>query len=272
MASAILCALGLNVAVAVVAVVVLTRVRLLSRPSPRPRQVSLPRVVCVEGILGAGKSTLLRAVKELGGDAVLVVPECVDLWRALPGHSTQEPLDAPAPTPTPTTFNILELYYADPVHGALPFQVLVLLTRARALRSALKEAAASAGAIKFVFVERSSGGDACFAHVSAQRGLMPPPWLAVYEFARAELDALLPRVDAHVHLDLCVNAATERVEQRSRPEERGVTVEYQRMVEAGLARWLSNRARDVPVLTLNAKEQPERLAAKVHAWLNRAFL
>jgi deoxyadenosine/deoxycytidine kinase len=202
-----------------------------------------PRIVGVEGIIGAGKSTLLDAVKRVMGEQVLIVPERLDLWRALPN------------THNHTNHNLLQDYYEDTRTLAIPFQLFVLLTRAEALKNALDRAQSSNGVVKLILTERSPGGDACFVHMLANSGVVPPAWYCMYRYAQGVLDDLVPRADAFIHLNASIATAQQQIRSRARSEEGGVSAEFQTTLMQTIHEWLAReQRRGVRVLTLNSND------------------
>ena len=200
------------------------------------------RIISIEGIIGAGKSTLLKALKRHMGDSVLVVPECVDLWRALP--------DAQDPS---QTHNLLDAYYQHR-ECAIQFQMFVLLTRAEALKKALCEAEKTKS-IRFVLIERSSGGDACFVQLMAKQHIVSHAWASAYEHARGIIDSFLPPVDGYINLDVGTETSIKQIETRGRSEERCVTSDFQNALAEIITRWLAEeRDRGLPILHLSADD------------------
>lgn len=197
-----------------------------------------PPVLSVEGVIGAGKSTLLGTLREHLGDDVLVVPESVGLWQAMPDGDA--------------THNLLAEYYRDPGRYAVPFQVLTLATRADALQRAMREVDAMWPwrRPRLVVTERSLDGDAVFADMLRADGAIPPPWYAAYRYMHALYGRLAPDADGVVDMGVPPEVATRRLRERNRSEEAGVDDAYQRRLHASMERWLEGERR--PVLRLSA--------------------
>lgn len=206
-------------------------------PAPAARLL----ILSVEGVIGAGKSTLLSTMAKALGRRVWIVQEGVDLWRALPD-------------PDGRTHNLLDYYYTEPAKYAMPFQTFTLATRVTALADAL--AAISAlpreSAPDLVLVERSSSGDACFAQMLAEEGVIDAAWYAAYKYVRALYSRFVPDVDGIIDMNVDVDTAMTRLHERARGEEVGVTAAYQAHLLRTIRGWLTIERR--PVLTLNAAE------------------
>lgn len=231
------------------------------RDRRRPREAPLwpwrPAVIAVEGLIGAGKSTLLAGVAaHLPPDEVAIVPEPVDLWRALPPAErvSEDGAAGAAAAAAGGGENLLAAYYADRTQAAA-FQMVALASRADGVRAAARSGA------RFVLTERSVGGDGCFADA-----LLAPAWHAAYGYVRrvlgrdGDLDA-----DGFVHLAVGPAEAQDRIAARGRPEEAGLELSFQVALAQRLAAWLARV--DRPVMTVTADQwreagkDPESMAA-----------
>ena len=194
-----------------------------------------PVILSVEGLIGAGKSTLLSRVKEQLGARVHIVQEGVALWRALP-NARKEAGDEEKEK----THNLLASYYAEPDKYAVPFQVFTLATRVQALHEALAHVATLplGEQPEFLLVERSSGGDACFATMLHTDGTIDDAWFSAYTYMRALYARFVPEVDGIIDMDVPVEAAMTRLYTRARGEEVGVSPAYQARLATTIRKWL----------------------------------
>lgn len=214
------------------------------RPLP-PMPARRPIIIGVEGLIGAGKSTLLAAMARTLSARVAVIPEKVALWRALPNDDgTRAPRDGDA------THNLLQRYYDDPAKYAVPFQAFALATRVAALDDTLKELQLLPPSMmpEVVLVERSPDGDACFATMLHNDGVVDAAWYSAYHYVKRLYARFVPPVDAFIDMNVGVDTAMARLQERARTEEVGVTDVYQRHLFTTLRKWLAAERR--PVLTL----------------------
>lgn len=196
-----------------------------------------------QGIIGAGKSTFLRCLESQLGKRVLVVQEPVDLWRSLPC----------AVNPSGPPHNLLETYYSSPDKFAMQFQTFSLSTRMAALHEALVSVDRMRPADRpaIILVERSSGGDACFARMLYHDGLIDAAWFSAYDFMRLGYERVVGPVDGMIYIEVDTDTAMARLQARARGEEVvAVSTEYQRRLAEEIARWLESERR--PVLRLDA--------------------
>lgn len=208
-------------------------------PSSHRGKSRRPVILSVEGVIGAGKSTLLRRLKEALGPRVVVVQEEVELWRALPeptGNGAQR-------------HNLLQAYYDDAEKYAVPFQAFTLATRVAALDRALADVGTD---VELVLVERSSGGDACFATMLHAEGVIDDAWFAAYHYVRALYARFVPDVDGIIDMGVPVEVAMARLHERARGEEVGVTADYQVRLHDTIRAWLASETK--PVMCLRPAE------------------
>lgn len=216
--------------------------RVVLPPAPHAAS-SRPLILSVEGLIGAGKSTLLRVMERMLGTRVLVIQEDVELWRALP--------DPHNPT---MRHNLLEQYYKDAAKLAMPFQTFIVATHVTALTNALADIATRAEHERpdVILVERSSGGNACFAHMLFEDGMIDAAWYAAYNHMRTLFARFVPDADGIIDMNVDVDTAMERLHQRARGEEVGVSPAYQAHLFRTIKTWLDNETR--PVLTLSSRD------------------
>ena len=213
------------------------------QPFSANRQPTRPVILSIEGIIGAGKSTFLRTMQRELGMRVHIVQEKVELWRALP-----DPHDAAR------THNLLDQYYKDAAKLAMPFQTLTIATHVNALADALHavESLPKHERPHIVLVERSARGNACFAHMLHEDGVIDNAWYAAYTYMRTLYARFVPDVDGVVDLHVDVDTAMDRLHERARGEEVGVTTAYQTHLSRTIQGWLDTEV--CPVLTLTECE------------------
>ena len=188
--------------------------------------------VCVEGNIGCGKSTALSLLAARRPD-VAVFQEPVEEWEPLLG-----------------------LHYADPATWALPFSLKVLLAYARP--------AAGAPAV----VERSPlSCRHVFAQLLFNEGKMRQE---EWELYKEYCDVLGWQPDVVVYIHTPADECHRRVEQRGRPSERGIDLQYLKRLEFKYETML--RYADVPVvIRLDGTQPPDLLAQELERIVNTAF-
>jgi hypothetical protein len=120
-------------------------------------------------------------------------------------------------------------YPADPDKYAAPFQTFTLATRIAALTDALESVASMAPEDRpsVIIVERSSGGDACFARMLHDDGLIGDDWYSAYCFIKAGYERLVPDADGIIDMGVPVSVAMKRLQVRARGEEVSLPSAYQ---------------------------------------------
>lgn len=151
-------------------------------------------IVCVEGNIGSGKSTVLQRLFQR---SVVVKEEPVEEWGEL-----------------------LDLYYDNPTQWALPFNLKVLhsfCTIPEAPDDELIVIERSPGACRHVFGQLSYNDE----HMS------PAAWDVFKEYH----EMLMWEPDAYIYIDTSPSRCFDRIHQRDRPCERGLTEDYLRRIE-----------------------------------------
>ena len=175
-----------------------------------------PFLVCVEGNIGAGKSTLLAALQRESAGFARVVPEPMERWSSpwSPGTSNMSPLAE---------------FYDAPVRNALGFQVFVVASYARAMRSAIAAAATARPAPRVLFLERDPFNVGVFTRLGLQRGdLSEFDGFCVTECAESLRDACIgdgARPDGVIYLRADDDTCMRRIATRGRACERGITAD-----------------------------------------------
>jgi deoxyadenosine/deoxycytidine kinase len=156
-------------------------------------------VVWIEGIIGAGKTTLTHTI---ASDLSL----------------------RPIFEPVETNF-LLEDFYRDPKRYAFPMQMHLLMTRFNLQTLAANEALGNMG-FKGAVLDRGLPGDRVFARLHIRYGNIDEKLWKVYENAYNVMSCWLRPPSILVYLDVDPHVAADRVRQRDRSCERGVSLDY----------------------------------------------
>lgn len=172
---------------------------------------SKPIVLVVDGLIAAGKSTLIS--KCLGptlrdrGYSVIEILEPVDEWKKS---------------------GMLQRYYSDPQKYAFQFQTHVFHTRVRACQKATHSAKKSDSTPHFYLLERSVFTDRIFMLMLLESGIVEQSEYDIYMDLWDMRKENMPfDIDAFIYLKPTIDEAMRRMEVRKRPEETGVSKEYQ---------------------------------------------
>lgn len=165
-------------------------------------------LVVVEGNIGAGKSTCAKA-----------------LARRLNLRLLEEPVDD----------DLLDLFYADKERWSFPFQMEMLHRRWAMQMSAAAETVV-AGGFDGAILDRSLWGDLVFAHALVQDGKMHVKEWDIYVRAVRNMALVLWPPTVLVYLSARPETCLERIKERDRPSERGMTIEYLEKIHDGYQR------------------------------------
>ena len=179
----------------------------------------LPNIMIgVSGIIGVGKSTL---VKKLGA-----IFDCDTFFE-------------------PVKRNLyLEKFYKDIKKYSFPMQVYLLNHR-------FLQHQQMVWSRKSCIQDRTIYEDVIFAKMLKDDGLMDPLDFQTYVDLFQNMSNFLHRPDIIVYLDVEPEVALERIKQRARNCETGITLEYLIKLKAGYEDWLSDIQDRIPVLRLN---------------------
>ena len=198
-------------------------------------QQQKPIIVSLEGNIGAGKSTLLEELEKhlergefrekSGQGKWLFLKEPVHLWNEIKSADGE---------------TLLSKFYADPAKYAFAFQIMAFTTRLSELRRLLREMPADCLGI---ICERSLDADKhIFAKMLHADGLIEDVLYTVYEKYFAEYlsisgsSILLKGV---IYVDAEPAICLDRVRQRSRNGEGGISLEYLEKCRDYHERWLN---------------------------------
>ena len=177
-------------------------------------------LVHLEGNIASGKSTLGESLRQ--NDLFHFIPEPVPQWQ------------------TGFAINWLDRFYADMPRWSFTFQMVAFTTRVQAL--------ADRPADKITVAERSIGTDryAFAPGLHATGGLDAHEW-ELYCTFRDAMAPNVPQPDLILYLRTPAEECYERLKQRNRSEETGVTLDYLRELGQRHDDWLLDRP-DVIVL------------------------
>ncbi|KAG5861415.1 hypothetical protein JTB14_012475 [Gonioctena quinquepunctata] len=200
-------------------------------PTDRPFRVS------IEGNIGAGKSTLIKYFQNM--PEIETYPEPLEWWRNLEGH------------------NLLDLMYSDITEWLRVFQSYVQFTR---LMVQTTKPTSSSTTVQ-MFERSIQNNRFCFLEQAYRSGYLHGADYSVldqwYRWIRANEDISL---DLIVYLRSTPEVVYERVKERGRPEESGISLQYLKGLHESHERWLmtdDERFNTIPVLVLDADKTLE---------------
>ena len=182
--------------------------------------------VCVEGNIGSGKTTALEALAQARPD-LRVFTEPLHDWG-----------------------DLIRNFYDDPSRWSLALSLRALL--------AFREPGATSGE---VLVERSCLSNRhVFSQLLFNENKMAQ---AEWELFKEYYDVLAWTPDVMVYIDTPADVCLERVQQRNRPGEAKIDVQYLRRLEFQYETML--RYADVPVVRVDGTMPPDAVAQAVAA-------
>lgn len=192
--------------------------------------------ILVEGNIGVGKSTFLKYFERF--DSVEVIPEPIEKWRNLNGS------------------NLLDLVYKDPQKWGFPFQSYAALLM---LQNHLKPTEK-----KIKIMERSMfSGYHCFNKLLREENNLKKE---EYEILQAWSECMEKNFDIRPDLIVYLRASPEKVydrmKQRNRCEEAGVSLNYLKRLHSFHENWLVHNKNNIisaPVIVLDAGMNEEQI-------------
>ena len=163
------------------------------------------KIIFIEGNIGSGKTTLLKRLSELVNNCQ-VIYEPLDMWTNLKDSSGK---------------NILEHFYTDMEKHSYAFQSIAFLSRTKSLEKIDPTK-------KYIFVERSIHSDKeIFAKNCFNKGIMPEIHYNLYNEWFSWMENMLNLKNVtHVYLRCDPKISYERLQKRSRDEEKSVELDY----------------------------------------------
>ena len=168
-------------------------------------------LIIVEGNIGSGKSTTGRALAERLNLRLL-----------------EEPVDK----------ELLQLFYDDKVRWSFPFQIEMLHRRWASQMSAAAETMVDGG-YAGALLDRSLWGDLVFAQALTEAGIMHPKEWEIYLTAMRNMSLVLFPPTLLLYLSARPETCLERIRERARPQETGITLEYLTTIHNGYQKLLS---------------------------------
>ena len=202
-----------------------------------------PILVSIEGNIGAGKSYLLKSLRAAHPDWCFI-DEPVDFWQSLKNGKDE---------------SILELFYGDPKRWSYTFQNCALLSRYQNIEAAVR-GTANEGRKVFI-TERCLDTDyEVFAKMLHADGIMDPLEFELYQRWFRILQRSAVPLSAIVYVDTDPDMCFERVAERARSGEAGISLEYLNSLDRQQDAWVKSTA--VPQLRIKSNE-----ADKVEAFV-----
>ena len=162
-------------------------------------------VLWLEGLIGAGKSTLAQKIAGL-----------------MEFRAFHEPVEV----------DYLDKFYKDPRRYAFEFQ-LRQLARREAIHHAAQWEAITCTDFKGSILDRGLPGDRVFARLHVQMGNISAEQWMTYELLFKSAMGRLQTASLLVFLDVEPEVAMERVRNRNRGSESGLSIDYLRMLRKG---------------------------------------
>lgn len=168
-------------------------------------------LISVEGIIGAGKTFFNGLVSKHTNIPVINEPICD--WTAV-NKSGQ-------------VYDVLEAFYDDPATYAYDLQMVILKSLAKQRQN-----------ITHGCIERSMKSNRMFSFLQHQKGNISDTQYQKYMCKFEEVLKQLPKVTARIYIKTSVDTAMKRIQQRARPGEEHVTLDYLKLLEACHECWL----------------------------------
>jgi deoxyadenosine kinase len=178
-------------------------------------------IISISGIIGVGKSTLSKKLGTLFNATVYY-----------------EPVE---------TNEYLSKFYTDMKKYSFPMQIYLLNHR-------FKQHQQMIWSDTNVIQDRSIYEDVIFAKMLYEDGLMNELDFQTYRHLFQNMANFLHRPDIIVYLDVEPEIALERIKQRSRGCETGITVEYLKSLKKGYEDWLEDISPRIPVIKIDWNE------------------
>lgn len=222
-----------------------------------------PILVSIEGNIGAGKTTLLKQLQERHPEWISI-DEPVDTWSNLKNEHGE---------------SILEIFYKDRRRWSYTFQNCALLTRFQNIENAVNKVRlhynqtisaefvsnkSAATLDKFVsesnkiFIPPKSGKvifltERCldtdyhvFTRMLQEDGSIDALEIELYERLLKQLKASATKLSAIVHVNTEPDICVQRIKQRGRTGEEGISMDYLNMLDRYQTAWVNSTS--IPTL------------------------
>ncbi len=189
-----------------------------------------PIVISLDGNIGAGKTTLIEAIQNALPDVEVVV-EPVGEWMTLKNEEGK---------------SLLELFYEDKRRWSYTFQNCAILTRLRAIRTAIRTSKK-----KVIITERSVHTDRyVFAEMLRESGDIDALEWQLYMNWFDTFAADVP-MRGIIYLTTGVGTSADRIVKRGRTGEDHIPLDYLSALDTQHQRWVSTT--DLPVLQISTE-------------------
>ena len=206
----------------------------------------MEQLFSIEGNIGAGKSTVLELIREMA-PTLVTCPEPLDEWAEIKTESGD---------------TILEAFYKDQKTHAFTFQTAVLLSKYKQLLE-YRQLFPNAKIVQ----ERSFLGDFdTFVRTLDHCGHFNRLQLQVYINLFKHFKAQTP-VPVFFLIDTPPSICYERIQQRARPGEQAITLQYLQSLHHNIYLLLCEFVARVHIL--DGLKPPRELAAEIIAIINQ---
>lgn len=183
-----------------------------------------PIIISIEGNIGTGKSTIINYLKQkfqTETSNIVFLKEPVDIWESIKDESGQ---------------TVIQKFYGDQQRYAFMFQVMAYISRLTMIREAIRE---NPNANVFI-VERSLNADKnIFVQMLHDDGKIDKMEYDIYNRWYSEFINEY-RVDGIIYLDTSPELCLERINQRKRPGEEGILIDYLQRCYTYHSRWFGD--------------------------------
>ena len=179
-------------------------------PTTKLRRGYEMALLIVEGNIGSGKSTASKQLSKRLGLRLL-----------------EEPVDE----------ELLTLFYGDQKRWAFAFQMEMLHRRWATQMSAAAETLINSG-YRGACLDRSLLGDLVFCRALCEAGMIHKKEWQIYLSAVRNMSLVLFPPTILIYLSARPETCLERIHQRNRPQEKGITLEYLQTIHNGYQKLL----------------------------------
>lgn len=178
------------------------------------------QIFFIEGNIGSGKSTFLNRIPDFIDDCQIIL-EPLNIWQKLKDSDS---------------VNILDHFYKDMNKHAYAFQSFAFLSRTQSLQTIDSSK-------KYIFIERSTYSDKeVFAKNCYLSGIMPEIHYNLYNEWFSWMENILNIQNSqHVYLRCQPEISYQRLKQRNRNEESGISFDYINQIHKRHEEWLIDR-------------------------------
>ncbi len=201
-----------------------------------------PVLISIEGNIGAGKTTLLKRLRERHPEWIFI-DEPVDTWSNLKNGNGE---------------SILEIFYKDRRRWSYTFQNCALLTRFQNIENAVNRVRlmynqsvisdnnllnySALGSGKVIFLtERCLDTDYhVFTRMLQEDGSIDDLEIELYERLLKQLKTTSTKLSAIVHVNTIPTVCADRIRQRGRSGENGISLDYLQMLDRYQTSWVNS--------------------------------